>query len=266
MISRQQILEAAFRVFAEFGFRGATTRRIADAAGVNEVTLFRRFKSKTALINEAAQLYAQRRAVGALPDVPVDPMRELTDWCAAQLDHLERSRGIIRKCMAELEEHPEMADCMRHGPVFTQLQLRAYARALRARHGLATGGHRVADACTLLHGALFADAMGREMMAEIYPRPRARAPFHYARVFLHALGVPEQAVPPPGASRNGSSRRAAPAPARAGAKGRAAMARIAQPASMNAPGNGAGKAARQATRVAKVATNGQQPRARGDRS
>jgi len=218
MISRQQILEAAFRVFAEYGFRGATTRRIADAAGVNEVTLFRRFKSKTALINEAAQLYAQRRAAGALPDVPVDPMRELTDWVNAQLEHLERSRGIIRKCMAELEEHPEMADCMRHGPVYTQMQLREYARALRARHGLDTAGDPVADACTMLHGALFADAMGREMMAEIYPRPRSRAPVHYARIFLQALGVPAS----PAVSGNGASRRTPRATASSRARGRGA--------------------------------------------
>jgi AcrR family transcriptional regulator len=208
MISRQQILDAAFRVFAEHGFRGATTRRIADAAGVNEVTLFRRFKSKTALINEAAQLYAQRRAAGALPEVPLDPARELTAWCAAQLDHLERSRGIIRKCMAELEEHPEMADCMRHAPAATQGELRRYARALVARHGLDLRTTPVADACTMLHGALFADAMGREMIPTIYPQPRSRAPGHYARTFLRALGVPE-ALPVHANGRRPARRRAA---------------------------------------------------------
>lgn len=235
MISRQQILEAAFRVFAEYGFRGATTRRIADAAGVNEVTLFRRFKSKTALINEAAQLYAQRRADGALPAVAVDPLRELTEWCAAQLDHLERSRGIIRKCMAELEEHPEMADCMRHAPVITQMQLREYARALRVSHGLDPRSDRVADACTLLHGALFADAMGREMMPQIYPRPRSRAPSHYARIFLQALGVPEVAAT--GRTANGDRSRA-----------------------------GGKRIARAAGRAASNGRNGRRPRGRGVRS
>jgi AcrR family transcriptional regulator len=212
MISRQQILDAAFRVFAEYGFRGATTRRIADAAGVNEVTLFRRFKSKTALINEAAQLYAQRRAVGALPEIPVDPAHELTAWCAAQLDHLERSRGIIRKCMAELEEHPEMADCMRHGPVATQGELRKYARTLLARHGRDPRITAVADACTMLHGALFADAMGREMVPSIYPQPRSRAPGHYARTFLRALGIPDATAARTNGHANGrrpSRRRAA---------------------------------------------------------
>lgn len=240
MISRQQILEAAFNVFAEYGFRGATTRRIADAAGVNEVTLFRRFKSKTALINEAAQLYTQRRATGALPDLPVDPVRELTEWCAAQLDHLERSRSIIRKCMAELEEHPEMADCMRHGPVLTQMQLREYARALRAQHGLDSRSDQVADACTCLHGALFADAMGREMVPQIYPRPRAAAPAHYARTFLHALGIPE--------GRGG-------APGPRGAKRAAANGTAGR-------GRSAKTVATQATATPRAASNGHRPRGR----
>ena len=56
---RDRILEAAKKVYAQHGFRGATTRLIAIEAGVNEVTLFRQFKSKTALINEAAELYAR---------------------------------------------------------------------------------------------------------------------------------------------------------------------------------------------------------------
>ena len=36
---REALLEAATKVFAEFGLRGATTRRIAQAAGVNKSRL-----------------------------------------------------------------------------------------------------------------------------------------------------------------------------------------------------------------------------------
>ena len=50
MISRERILEAAGRVYSKHGFRGATTRLIAAEAGVNEVTLFRTFGSKGALL------------------------------------------------------------------------------------------------------------------------------------------------------------------------------------------------------------------------
>src|SRR3712207_8279628 len=53
--SRERILEAAARVYAQYGFRGATTRLIAQEAGVNEVTLFRLFGSKAQLFDELLQ-------------------------------------------------------------------------------------------------------------------------------------------------------------------------------------------------------------------
>lgn len=189
MISREKLLLAAMRVFTESGFRGATTRRIAEEAGVNEVTLFRLFKSKTALINEAAKLHARLRMEHALPVQPLDPQRELTEWCAAQLGFLQKSRSLIRKCMAELEEHPEMGECMRHGPAASHTQLRRYAHALASQNQTDISGDLVDVACTMLMGALFADAMGREFMPRMYPQPVGRAPARYARMFLRTLGI-----------------------------------------------------------------------------
>ena len=82
MASRQKLLAAAARIYGESGFRGATTRRIADEAGVNEVTLFRLFGSKSALIAEAIREHAPRGTEPhGLPDEPVDPERELSAWC-----------------------------------------------------------------------------------------------------------------------------------------------------------------------------------------
>jgi AcrR family transcriptional regulator len=46
---RESILKAARRVFAENGFRGTTTRALAEAAGVSEALLFQHFPSKEAL-------------------------------------------------------------------------------------------------------------------------------------------------------------------------------------------------------------------------
>ncbi len=48
--TRERILRAAAKVFTERGYEGATTRAIAAEAGVNEVTLFRRFGSKKNLL------------------------------------------------------------------------------------------------------------------------------------------------------------------------------------------------------------------------
>ncbi len=44
--TRERILQAAAELFAEKGYARATTRSIAEAAKVNEVTIFRHFGSK----------------------------------------------------------------------------------------------------------------------------------------------------------------------------------------------------------------------------
>src|SRR2546428_516904 len=53
---RQQILKTAIQLFAQKGFRGTTTREIALAAGVNEVTIFRHFASKQELYSAILEI------------------------------------------------------------------------------------------------------------------------------------------------------------------------------------------------------------------
>lgn len=53
--TRERILTAAREVIGRKGKRGATTREIADVAGVNEATLFRHFGTKEALLVACAQ-------------------------------------------------------------------------------------------------------------------------------------------------------------------------------------------------------------------
>ncbi len=54
--ARTRILEAALNLFSKNGFHATTTRKIANKAEVNEVTLFRLFKSKMILFQEILQL------------------------------------------------------------------------------------------------------------------------------------------------------------------------------------------------------------------
>src|SRR5579875_3550087 len=48
--TRNRILQATREIFSHKGFRGTTTREVAERAGVNEATLFRHFGNKEALI------------------------------------------------------------------------------------------------------------------------------------------------------------------------------------------------------------------------
>jgi len=69
---RDKLLDAAAQVYARTGYRGATTRRIAQQAGVNEITLFRHFGSKQALI-QAVLDCGGPPSLGTLPAEPRHP-------------------------------------------------------------------------------------------------------------------------------------------------------------------------------------------------
>ena len=218
MENRCRILDAAARVYALLGFRGATTRRIAEEAGVNEVTLFRTFGSKEALIAEALRSRASAQSGAlALPADPIDPEQELTAWATAHLAELRESRALIRQAMSDMEERPNVAPCVATGWSAADLELRRYLvrlgevgfvdwdRVAAEAHGTARGKTRgsradapaagptlaryedASAAGAMLMAALFSDAMGRDMMPELYPQPADRAPVLYVRLFLRAV-------------------------------------------------------------------------------
>src|SRR5256885_9177049 len=132
MDTRERILQAAARVYAQHGFRGATTRLIAIEAGVNEVSLFRTFGSKAALFEAMMQSHAASLPVPTLPDVPGDAQTEITAWCTAVLAHMRQWRSIIRKSFGELEERPEAAIVMCEGAKFAAPGLGADGARLQA--------------------------------------------------------------------------------------------------------------------------------------
>ncbi|HEY3134086.1 MAG TPA: helix-turn-helix domain-containing protein, partial [Gemmatimonadaceae bacterium] len=131
MNRRDEILTAAAGVFAQHGFRGSTTRRIADAAGVNEITLFRQFGSKEALMREAMKHLSQSAGLSSLPKTPGDPETELAGWSESFIQHLRLRSSIIRKTMGEIEERPEMSQCASYVPRQASNDLCLYLTALQ---------------------------------------------------------------------------------------------------------------------------------------
>jgi AcrR family transcriptional regulator len=186
MDTRTELLNAAAQVFSQHGFRGSTTRRIAEAAGVNEVTLFRYFGSKEALLQEAIANTSDGPSVATLPENPVDPDRELAEWSSAMIERLHAKRSIIRKCMGEIEERPEMITIAVSTPVRAAHELSVYLKKLKSL-GVTNTEFDVAAAASMLLGAIFHDAMGREIMPQIYPS-QAKAPRLYSRLLLNAIG------------------------------------------------------------------------------
>jgi AcrR family transcriptional regulator len=184
---RDQLLEAALQVYAESGYHGATTRRIASAAGVNEITLFRHFGSKDVLLREAlARCHAEGTV--PLPEVPHDPLQELTDWSRSHLLHLQQRAALIRTCLSEFAERPELVTPEMSCPVQATLALAGYLERLRAG-GLASEPFEPRAAAAMLLGALFADAIGRDIVPDMFALAPEETVQQYVALFLRGLGV-----------------------------------------------------------------------------
>ncbi len=57
--TRSNIMNVALKLFSEQGYYSTTTKQIANEAGVNEVTIFRNFKTKGNLFQETTQNYVK---------------------------------------------------------------------------------------------------------------------------------------------------------------------------------------------------------------
>jgi AcrR family transcriptional regulator len=190
---RHRILHAAARVYAQHGWRGATTRRIAEEAGVNEVSLFRHFGSKDALLDAMMQESARLDGVEDLPREPRHPEDELLQWAGAQRSHIASQRAMVRQMMSDARERPDAATCVSQQPNHAFETLRHYVVQLR-RQGRIAGPEavsptEVAAAVTMLMGAIFSDALHRELMPTMFSQPVDETLRAYVRIFLRGLGA-----------------------------------------------------------------------------
>jgi AcrR family transcriptional regulator len=185
---REALLKATLKLFAEMGSRGATTRRIAQEAGVNEVTLFRHFPTKEALIHAALHTFVEQTQYKRLPAVPANPAAELTEWARDHHKHLYKLRSLIRTSMGEFEEHPEQCKQAMCVSITINNELTGYLADARSR-GLLTADFDPRAAAAMLMGTLFADAMGRDPMPERYPYTMKDGIDLYLGLFLRAIGA-----------------------------------------------------------------------------
>lgn len=185
--TREAILAAALEAYSKYGFRGATTRRIAEIAGANEVTLFRHFGSKEALIGEAIRSFSGAGLHVPLPTHPRYPAAELAAWSEDQLAYLRDKRWMIRRCMGEINEQSDLSEAVAGSLRAAIADLHEYLVRVRAA-GMSCGDFDDRDAARTLFSALFSDAIGRDMLPEAYP-PAQTAAQQYAMTALLLIGV-----------------------------------------------------------------------------
>ena len=114
--TRQRILRAALRLFGEVGYAQATTRQIAAAAGVNEVTLFRHFGSKKALLMACidahnAAGFAATFEAGLTGEYAADIL-----WMAGrQIADMSANMELLRVMVCDARSVPELRQMLLAG-------------------------------------------------------------------------------------------------------------------------------------------------------
>lgn len=102
-----RILEAALGILTRSGIRGATTRAIAKAADVNEVTLFRRFGTKAELLRTAIS-HRLEEAMGSSAEFTGDLESDLIRLAAEYRSALETFGPLARIIVSEVAHTPDL--------------------------------------------------------------------------------------------------------------------------------------------------------------
>jgi AcrR family transcriptional regulator len=182
---RERILDAATRVYTEAGFRGTTTRRVAQEADVNEVTLFRHFGTKEALLKAALGRVHRPEDMPPLTQ-PADPVAELRAWAWHLYQRWYGGRHLICRVLGDLAEHPEIAPSICEQPHDEHAELAGYLERMRLQ-GLA-GAEFLPDAAAgMLLGAIFTHAVWRDHFGDDLP-PAETVIQHYVDLLLQSVG------------------------------------------------------------------------------
>jgi len=135
---REKIVDAALRTFSRHGFRGSTTRRLARAAGITEVTLFRYFPTKEKLFGAVLDKHS------VLPVLRAEALRPKPDGKAhARIRYIGRKflailherRDIIRLMLSEAATNRRQAAMLfRQGPGRFIAEVSKLLSAMRRQH------------------------------------------------------------------------------------------------------------------------------------
>ena len=108
--TRDRILSAARSIMSTKGFKGATTRLIAETAGVNEVTIFRHFGNKERILTA---IIDQFTLVGSYLEKKMEKNYEnvedmLKEFGQGFYNKLLENKEIWMLCMIEGESRPDL--------------------------------------------------------------------------------------------------------------------------------------------------------------
>jgi AcrR family transcriptional regulator len=112
-----EILTAAAELFGERGYKGTTTRALAERAGVNEVTIFRYFRNKQGVLKALGASWASNFAGLAVDGLPgtSDTASTLLKLAQIETEWARQSGAVALRLALDRKTSPEVAEAMGEG-------------------------------------------------------------------------------------------------------------------------------------------------------
>jgi AcrR family transcriptional regulator len=114
--TRQRIVTAALGLFGQVGYTRATTRTIAEEAGVNEVTLFRHFGSKKNLLMACMQAFNETSFPGVFESgLTGDYAADILHMALQQIEDTRANLDMLRVMLCDARVVPELREVLMAG-------------------------------------------------------------------------------------------------------------------------------------------------------
>jgi AcrR family transcriptional regulator len=138
---QEEILAAAFEVFAAHGYEAARIDDVARQAGIAKGTIYLYFRDKEQLFRAVVRSLVQKRfdsIAGSFRGTGEQLLRELLSRMYSQVVRNEKVRSIVRLLIAESGRFPQLAEIY-HREIIAP-GMKAVRQALK--HGIASGEFR----------------------------------------------------------------------------------------------------------------------------
>jgi AcrR family transcriptional regulator len=134
--TRQRIIAAGLKLFGQVGYAQASTRLIAETAGVNEVTLFRHFGRKKNLLMACMESFnAGGFSATFETKLSGDYPSDIARMARLQQQNTAENLNVLLLLLSDARNVPELQEAMRSGSSGNQSLLAAYfQRQIEAGH------------------------------------------------------------------------------------------------------------------------------------
>lgn len=184
--TRQSLIEAAGKQLLLKGYVGATTRAIAETAGVSELTLFRHFSSKKELFSALFNTYSPKSSIQiALREQLTGNLRhDLILICTQSFSQMIKYRAGILITLSEAEALEELREIVAAMPRQGRMALTAYMR-MKMDQGQLQKRDPALSAQALI-GMFFGYIITQSMLREPLREPQEIVPV-FIDIFLQGM-------------------------------------------------------------------------------